>query len=147
MVKKIKLIKANIAVDNRGELIFSNEFNMKKIKRFYHITNFKNPFIRAWHAHKNEEKFIIVTKGSAFFSTVAIDNWKKPSKKLKITNYVLSEKTPKILHIPGGYAHGYQTLLKDTHLIIFSTASLKESKKDDYRYDAYHWNPWKIKER
>ena len=29
MVKKIKLIKANIAVDNRGELIISNEFNMK----------------------------------------------------------------------------------------------------------------------
>ena len=25
MVKKIKLIKANIAVDNRGDLIFSNE--------------------------------------------------------------------------------------------------------------------------
>tara|TARA_B100001248_G_C27396666_1_gene466058 strand:- start:4825 stop:5268 length:444 start_codon:yes stop_codon:yes gene_type:complete len=147
MPKKIKLIKANIAVDNRGELIFSNEFNMKKIKRFYHITNYKTPFIRAWHAHKREEKFIIVTKGSASFSVVKIDNWRKPSKNLKIQSFVLSEKNPKILNIPGGYAHGYQTLLKDTHLIIFSTASIKESLKDDFRYDAYYWNPWKIKER
>ena len=39
MKKKLKLIDADISIDERGELIFCNDFDMKKIKRFYHISN------------------------------------------------------------------------------------------------------------
>ena len=72
---------------------------------------------------------------------------KVSSKSLKIETFVLNDKKPKLLFIPGGYAHGYKTLLADTRLIIFSTSTLTESIKDDYRYEAYYWNPWTIKER
>jgi dTDP-4-dehydrorhamnose 3,5-epimerase-like enzyme len=147
MKKKLKLIDADISIDERGELIFCNDFDMKKIKRFYHISNFSTPFVRAWHGHKIENKYIMVTKGSAFVAAVQVDDWKKPSKSLNITTFLLNDKKPKLLFIPGGYAHGYKTLLPDTRLVIFSTATLKESLKDDYRYEAYYWNPWKIKER
>ena len=147
MKKKLKLIDADISIDDRGELIFCNNFDMKKIKRFYHISNFSTPFVRAWHGHKIENKYIMITKGSALVAAVQVDDWKKPSKSLNITTFLLNDKKPKLLFIPGGYAHGYKTLLPDTRLLIFSTATLKESLKDDYRYEAYHWNPWKIKER
>ena len=147
MKKKIKLIDADISIDDRGELIFCNNFDMKKIKRFYHISNFSTPFVRAWHGHKIENKYIMTTKGSALVAAVQVDDWKKPSKSLNITTFLLNDKKPKLLFIPGGYAHGYKTLLPDTRLVIFSTATLKESLKDDYRYEAYYWNPWKIKER
>ena len=147
MKKKLKLIDAEISIDDRGELIFCNNFDMKKIKRFYHISNFSTPFVRAWHGHKIENKYIMITKGSALVAAVQVDNWKKPSKSLNITTFLLNDKKPKLLFIPGGYAHGYKTLLPDTRLVIFSTATLKESLKDDYRYEAYYWNPWKIKER
>ncbi len=147
MKKKLKLIDADISIDDRGELIFCNNFDMKKIKRFYHISNFSTPFVRAWHGHKIENKYIMITKGSALVAAVQVDNWKKPSKSLNITTFLLNDKKPKLLFIPGGYAHGYKTLLPDTRLVIFSTATLKESLKDDYRYEAYYWNPWKIKER
>ena len=40
MKKEIKLIDAEISIDNRGELMFCNNFDMSKIKRFYHISNF-----------------------------------------------------------------------------------------------------------
>ena len=89
----------------------------------------------------------MTTKGSALVAAVQVDDWKKPSKSLNITTFLLNDKKPKLLFIPGGYAHGYKTLLPDTRLVIFSTATLKESLKDDYRYEAYYWNPWKIKER
>ena len=69
MDKKIKLIDADIAIDDRGELLFCNNFDMSKIKRFYHITNYNNPFIRAWHGHKKEDKYILVTKGSPLVAT------------------------------------------------------------------------------
>ena len=147
MKKKLKLIDADISIDDRGELIFCNNFDMKKIKRFYHISNFSTPFVRAWHGHKIENKYIMITKGSALVAAVQVDDWKKPSKSLNITTFLLNDKKPKLLFIPGGYAHGYKTLLPDTRLLIFSTATLKESLKDDYRYEAYYWNPWKIKER
>jgi len=147
MQKEIKLIDADISIDDRGELIFCNNFDMTKIKRFYHITNFNSPFIRAWHGHKIEDKYILITKGSALAAAVKIDDWKNPSKSLKVETFVLNDKKPKLLFIPGGYVHGYKTLLSDTRLIIFSTSTLTESIKDDYRYEAYYWNPWTIKER
>jgi dTDP-4-dehydrorhamnose 3,5-epimerase-like enzyme len=147
MKKKLKLIDADISIDDRGELIFCNNFDMKKIKRFYHISNFSTPFVRAWHGHKIEDKYIMITKGSALIAAVQVDDWKSPSKSLNIKTFLLNDKKPKLLFIPGGHAHGYKTLLPDTRLVIFSTATLKESLKDDYRYEAYYWNPWKIKER
>ena len=147
MKKEIKLIDAEVSIDDRGELLFCNNFDMSKIKRFYHISNFSTPFVRAWHGHKIEDKYILVTKGSALAAVVEIDDWKRPSKSLDIKTFILNDKRPKLLFIPGGFAHGYKTLLPDTRLIVFSTSTLSESIKDDYRYDAYYWNPWTSKER
>ena len=147
MSKKVKIVNADVAIDGRGELLFCNDFNMSNIKRFYQIKNFKNPFVRAWHGHKFEDKYIIVSKGAALLAVVKIDNWKKPKKNIKIKKFVLNDKKPKLLFIPGGHAHGYKTLLRNTSLIVFSTATLSQSMKDDYRFDAYYWNPWVEKER
>jgi dTDP-4-dehydrorhamnose 3,5-epimerase-like enzyme len=147
MIKKVKIIEADVATDDRGELMFSNKFNMSEIKRFYQITNFKTPFVRAWHGHKHENKYILVLKGVAMLAVVKIDNWKKPNKKLKIQKFVLNDKKPKLLFIPGGHAHGFKTLQSDTRLIVFSTSSINESKKDDYRFQVNYWNPWKVTER
>ena len=99
------------------------------------------------HGHKIEDKYIFITKGSALTAAVEIDDWNKPSKSLEIKTFILNDKHPKLLFIPGGFAHGYKTLLPDTRIIVFSTATLSESIKDDYRYDAYYWNPWTAKER
>ena len=57
MSKKVKIVNADVAIDGRGELLFCNDFNMSNIKRFYQIKNFKNPFVRAWHGHKFEDKY------------------------------------------------------------------------------------------
>ena len=147
MTTEVKIINANIAVDDRGELLHCNEFDMTSIKRFYHIVNYNNPFVRAWHGHKIENKYLLVSKGSALVATVKVDNWNKPSKDLKINKFILSDKHPKLLFIPGGFVHGFKTLLSDTRIIIFSTATLEESQQDDYRFDVNYWNPWKIIER
>lgn len=147
MIKKVRLIDADIATDDRGELMFSNNFDMSKIKRFYQITNFKTPFVRAWHGHKYENKYIIVLKGAAMLAVVKINNWKNPNKNLKIEKFVLNDKKPKLLFIPGGHAHGFKTLKSDTRLMVFSTSTVKQSKKDDYRFQSNYWNPWQIKER
>ena len=53
-----KLIIGNRVYDNRGSLRFSNDFGFKNIKRFYTVHNYNKNFIRAWHGHMNEEKYI-----------------------------------------------------------------------------------------
>ena len=113
-----ELINVNISPDDRGEITHCNnfDFNEKKIKRFYKIENHKLNFIRAWHGHKKEQKYILILSGSIKVSLVKINNWKKPNKKLQIKNYYLNEKCPQMLYIPGGYAHGTQNLKKIHHL-------------------------------
>ena len=147
MQNKIKKISGGVAVDDRGRLQFCNNFNMSDIKRFYVVSNHTEGFIRAWHAHKNESKYIFIAQGSALIAGVKIDNWDKPTKDLKVEKFVISDFKPGILYIPEGYAHGYKTLTPNSKIIFFSTTTLKKSSKDDYRYDAYYWNPWTVQER
>ena len=141
------IINGDLSADDRGELMFVNQFNMKLVKRFYVVSNHKQGFIRAWHAHKYESKYVFIVNGTALISTVQIDDWNNPSSDLAIDKFVLTAKKPSILYIPNGYANGFKTLSSDTKIIFFSTSTLVDSIDDDYRFDAYKWNPWEIVER
>ncbi len=147
--KNIKIINVNISYDDRGDIVHCNKFDFtqKKIKRFYQITNNNINFVRAWHGHKKEEKFLFVLKGVFKICAVKIDNWKNPSKKLSVKEFVINANSPKILNIPGGYAHGTQNLKAGSKLIVFSTFSLKQSINDDYRFKSDLWYNWNIKFR
>ena len=146
-LKEPVLMEGGLSIDDRGELGFVNEFDMHSVRRFYTVCNHKAGFVRAWHAHKKEEKYVTVVNGAAIVAAVCIDNWESPSKELHIYRYVLSAQKPAVLFIPKGYANGFMTLREDTKLMFFSTLMLDESQGDDIRYDAYYWNPWEIVER
>jgi len=141
------VISGDLFVDDRGELGFVNEFDMKDVKRFYTVTNHKRGFIRAWHAHKKEAKYVTVVSGAALVATVQIDNWRNPSRELNVHQYVLSAVKPSVLYIPQGYANGFMTLQEGAKLVFFSTSTLEQSHGDDYRYDAHYWDPWTVIER
>ncbi|MHC4308402.1 MAG: dTDP-4-dehydrorhamnose 3,5-epimerase family protein [Planctomycetota bacterium] len=140
-------IKGQLFIDDRGEVGCVNNFDMHQIRRFYTVVNHKAGFVRAWHAHKKESKYVTVTSGSAIIAAVKIDNWSMPSRDLDIHRFVLSAATPAVIFIPKGYANGFKTLTIDTKLMFFSIATLEQSRNDDFRYDAYYWNPWEIVER
>lgn len=144
---KPTMIKGGIAVDDRGSVSFVNDFNFANVKRFYMVENHDNGFVRAWHAHKNEGKYVMVVKGSAKIGAVCIDDWETPSPDLPVDQFVLSEKSPSVLYIPAGYANGFRNLTEDTKIVFFSTSTLAESADDDYRYPARLWNPWDVEER
>ena len=146
-MEETKLLDGGISVDDRGSVSYVNNFDFINVKRFYLVENHKKGFIRAWHAHKNESKYVLVVEGSALVGTLPIDNWEKPSKNIKVKRYVLSEKSPSILYIPKGYANGFMTLTGKCKVIFFSSSSLSDSMDDDYRFDPYYWNPWDIEQR
>lgn len=145
--KKVEILDGGLAVDDRGQVSFVNGFDFKDVKRFYMVSNHSSNFVRAWHAHKKEAKYVMVVKGAAVVGAVKIDNWESPSTSLEVQRFVLSEKKPTVLYIPAGYANGFMSLTVDTQIMFFSTSSLEESQGDDFRYDSRHWDIWSIVER
>ena len=142
-----KIIEGNRIFDNRGSVQFNNDLKFQKIKRFYVVHNYSKNFVRAWHGHLKEEKYISCTKGTFQISAVQLDKIKKPGKKNKIFSFIVNENDNKFIHIPKGYANGTMSFEDNSKLLIFSTSDLNESINDDYRYESTYWDPWIIHER
>lgn len=146
---KPHLIEGGLAVDDRGQVTFVNDFDFKDIKRCYMVENFSTDVIRAWHGHQKEAKYAFVISGSAIIAAVEMDDIKVPNKENEVHRFVLSARQPSILHIPAGYANGFRLLEMGTKIIFFTTSSLEESKGDDYRFPADYWgnDVWSIENR
>lgn len=142
-----RLIAGGLAEDDRGQVGFVNDFAFEGVRRFYTVRNHTAGFIRAWHAHRREAKYVSVVAGAALVACVPIDDWDAPSKQAPITRLVLSDRKPGVLYIPAGYANGAMTLTDGAVLVYYSTATLEESAGDDIRYHARHWDPWTVEER
>jgi len=151
-MKDPKVISGGIATDDRGSVTFVNDFDFAGVKRFYQVQNHRRGFIRAWHGHENEAKYVYVPYGSALIGAIPIPNFvymdeiggdveiipgdKRPEK------FILSSKSPKVLYIPEGYANGFMSLEENTIVQFFSTSTLEESLGDDKRFDYDKWNIW-----
>lgn len=147
-MEKPYIINGGIAVDDRGSVTFANDFDFSGVKRFYQIQNHRKGFIRAWHGHLNESKYVYVPSGSALVGAVRLQ---VETNKNETTNntasltpekFILSSKAPKILYIPKGFANGFMCLEENTILQFFSTSTLSESLNDDIRYNYNTWNIW-----
>lgn len=145
--EQVTFTSGGLSVDDRGQLSFINELDLRKYKRFYLVSNHRAEFVRAWHGHKQEAKGVVVVKGAAIVAAVPIEDWDTPAKETVVNRYVLSDKKPGILEIPPGYANGFKTLEEETILCFFSTSSLEESASDDFRFPANYWDPWNVEER
>ncbi len=141
-------MKGGLAKDHRGSVGFINEFDFSGVKRFYIIENIDSNEIRAFHGHMKEEKFVYVPHGKAIVCVVAVDNAKKPNPKNKVQRFILDSDEPSILHIPGGYANGTRSITPQTKILFFSTATIVDSKNDDFRFPHDYWgmNHWKLEE-
>jgi len=140
-----QVLKGDVFTDSRGTLRFNNELDLSNIKRFYLVSN-EPGIIRAWQAHRYESKIFVPLKGKFKVCLVKIDNWDSPSEELKPLVYTLSAENSDSLVIPGGYANGFTSDSPSSELMVFSSASLSESKNDDYRFKPELWYNWNKKE-
>jgi dTDP-4-dehydrorhamnose 3,5-epimerase-like enzyme len=140
MENEVTLIKGAMFADDRGFLRFVNDFNFEGVKRFYQVENYEKGFIRAWHGHMKEGKYVYVVKGSAIVGTHSMET--------DITQrFVLSASKPEILWIPPSHYNGFKTLEENTILMFFSTSTLEESKGDDIREKYNKWDIWNVEYR
>jgi dTDP-4-dehydrorhamnose 3,5-epimerase-like enzyme len=142
-----ELLKGGLAVDDRGEVGFVNDFDFSDVRRFYTVSNHEPGFVRAWHGHRNEAKYVLAVRGSVLVCCVEVDDWESPSVDLPIARFVLSERSPAVLRVPAGFVNGFMTLTPGAKLMFFSTSTLEESLGDDIRFPARYWDPWQVEER
>jgi dTDP-4-dehydrorhamnose 3,5-epimerase len=150
-MKETKIIPGGVAVDDRGSVKFVNDFDFSGVKRFYQVDNHSQGFIRAWHGHKKEGKYVYVAKGSALVGAVEMEVREHVegvahdgliSPEGEVFKCVLSSQSPKVLWIPPGYANGFMNLTQDTIMQFFSTSTLEESLGDDIRVPYDQWDIW-----
>ncbi len=147
MTASPRVIEGGLAVDDRGSLSFVNDFAFDAVKRGYIVRYHARGFVRAWHGHREEGKFVMAITGAALVCCVEIDDWDHPSQDAFVHRFTLSADRPAVLEIPPGYANGFMSLTDDSRLMFFSTSGMDESVADDYRFDARHWDPWRVEER
>ncbi len=138
MLKPI-IFEGGISFDKRGSVSYNNNLQLSKVKRFYIVQNKKNNFVRAWHGHKVEAKYILCIKGKVKVSAVRIKDFKKPKKNSKVYSWIIDERKPSVIYIPPGFANGTKSLVKGTKIFVLSTSSLKASLKDDFRFEENFW--------
>lgn len=137
---ELKILKGGLAVDDRGSVRFVNDFDFKNVKRFYQVENHRRGFIRAWHGHQKEAKYVYVTSGSALVGVAPLDSQKGDLTNVK--KFVLSDKSPSILYIPANNFNGFMNLEENTRVIFFSTTTLEQSLGDDIRKEYDYWDIW-----
>jgi dTDP-4-dehydrorhamnose 3,5-epimerase len=136
------MFKGGVAVDDRGKVSFVNEFDFNGVKRFYMVENHAKGFVRAWHAHKIEAKYVFVVSGAIKLGLV--EDWENSD---DVEEYILSADNPSVLYIPPNSANGFMTLTDDAKVIFYSTTSMEEAKGDDYRLPADKWDIWEVEKR
>ena len=128
--KDLFLIKNTTHKDQRGyfkELI--REIKLKKKFPFLVMSFSKKNVVRGLHIQtkKPQGKFITVIKGKIF--DVALDLRKKSKTFGKIYSCVLSEKNSNSIFIPPGFAHGFQSLKRETY-VIYSCTKYRDKKSE-----------------
>lgn len=148
-----RLVKGGIAVDDRGEVLYCNDFEFYSVKRHYVVRNHRAGFTRAWHGHKVEHKWVMCWQGAAIIGAVRVKDMDDPLPSFREEanrhRFILSAAQPAILHIQPGYVNGFKTLSADTVLVFYSSLSLKEGAADDHRFDPIGlWGDcWMVEER
>ena len=134
-------------VDDRGflkALVFPDGFAPK---RLYSVNNWRANFIRAWHGHKFESKLIYMSRGAGIVAAVFMSDTSKPDKSAQIFRFSIDSESHTAIYIPAGYVNGLMSLTSDAEFTVLSSASLDESKSDDFRFPFDYWEAWDIEQR
>jgi dTDP-4-dehydrorhamnose 3,5-epimerase len=137
VLKGAFLVTPNITQDERGS--FSRVFCQKE---FSHIT--KNNFVQVNHSKTSkkgtlrgmhfqyppsaEEKIVKCIRGSIL--DVIVDIRKDSATFLHSYSELLTAQNMKMLFIPKGFAHGFQTLEDDTEILYFHSEFYTQKNED-----------------
>ena len=130
LIKDVFVIDRKLYCDDRGSfsrLLCQDEMKELNLNSYISQINIsktdKAGTIRGMHYQEDpvsEDKYVICLKGSVF--DVALDVRKHSRTYLRWDGVVLSASENKMIYLPKGVAHGFQTLEEDSWLLYLHTA-------------------------
>lgn len=141
-MNKPEILEGGIYSDERGELIYNNNFDLSVVKRMYIIKHTDTAVIRAWQGHKQERKFFKCIRGSFVVAWKKIDDFENPNTSMDAEFLVLKESENIVISIPSGYANGLKAMLPGSEIMVFSDHALGASLDDKIRFDKNLWLDW-----
>ena len=108
----------------------------KEIVQINHSLTVKRGAVRGMHFQrppKSEIKFVKCLNGAVW--DVIIDLRKKSSSFLKWHGEILTPDNMRMMYIPEGFAHGFQTLEPNTQLLYFHTEFYSPEHEGGVRFD------------
>lgn len=130
---KPKIIKGNHHQDERGTIVFNNDFDVLDVRRIYFIENSDTNFQRAWQGHAIEKRYFSAVQGSFNIKLIHIENWQNPDENAEILKFTLTSDSGDILEIPPGFVNSIQALEENSKLLAMANVLLKDSN-DDIRF-------------
>ena len=129
-IKDLVIYRSKIHKDNRGNVreIYKKN-NIGKPLIFSVASSSKKNVIRGLHLQvkKPQDKFISVIKGKIL--DVVVDLRKSSKTFGKHYKIILSDKEPKFLFVPRGFAHGFLGLEKE-NIVLYSCSNYRSSKHE-----------------
>lgn len=127
-------INGGVSKDHRGQIRFVNDFDMSEVKRFYIITNADTDLVRGWRAHRIEQRWFYVIKGSFVLDVVRIDNWENPSRDLSVERLILNSANQGVVHLPAGFGTAFRAIEDNSELLVFADKGIEHASLDNYTY-------------
>jgi len=124
-----QLIKGESFKDNRGQILFNNDFDLKDVRRFYEIENINSDYIRGWKGHTIESRWFFATKGVIKISVSSFEKNGKLYKDSPIV-FVLDSKTKDVLYVPKYYATTIKQLTDNAKVMVMSDYKLNETSDE-----------------
>ncbi|MBW8362844.1 MAG: WxcM-like domain-containing protein [Kaistella sp.] len=133
-----QLIKGNVFTDQRGTVLYNNDFDVTPVKRIYFIENKNTELVRAWQGHKIEQKWMVPVSGRFRISLVKINDWENPDPNTEVAEFIACSNQLNVIHIPAGFANSIQALEEHSKLLVMADHLLGEVE-DEYRFDPTHF--------
>ena len=137
------IVHGRLNADSRGHfsrVFCKNEFkeigHQKEWVQLNHSYTVKKGVVRGMHFQfppYQEVKMIKCIRGSVF--DVAVDIRKGSPTFLQWAGVVLSADNNKMMYIPEGFAHGFQTLSEDSELLYFHSEFYTSGAEGGLRYN------------
>lgn len=121
-------------LDNIGSHITGESPGHLSIKRTYLVHNWEKGRVRAWHGHEKGWTGLHVVVGAAKIVGIPITHNRNIQMRDR-KSVVLSERNPGIFWVPPGWYNGHMSLEDNTRILVYSTHTFEEVKKDDVRMD------------
>jgi len=129
-----QLIKGGRHIDQRGQLLFNNGFDLAPVRRIYTIEHNNTALIRGWMGHEVENRWFTVVNGAFRVNVKSVTNWVSPE--LSDDGSVVFElKAGSLdaLHIPPGHIFCLQALEPGSTIVVMADHPVGTTN-DEHRY-------------